>query len=193
MQKWRQSEAAKREEWQLALKREAVIPPLAGEGKLTITLIEEATRQLHLSRSSAVAVHLAISHESSINSFVLVAIHNRAFANRFFAGDALGKRFNANIGGTTAYDFKTLTIVGIADDVRHGGLENEVRTEAFLPMDQLPERIYDYTKTCPECNLPQSSHGPARLRTAVPLPYTSIHKDHYKKYRSCFRTASCGI
>jgi hypothetical protein len=51
MQKWRQSEAAKRGEWQLALEREAVIRPLAGEGKLTITLIEEATRQLQLSRS----------------------------------------------------------------------------------------------------------------------------------------------
>jgi ABC-type antimicrobial peptide transport system permease subunit len=68
-----------------------------------------------------------------------VTIVNRAFANRFFAGDALGKRFNANIGGTTAYDFKTVTIIGIADDVRHGGLENEVRPEAFLPMDQLPQ------------------------------------------------------
>jgi len=33
---------------------------------------------------------------------VRVTIVNRAFANRFFAGDALGKRFNANIGGTTA-------------------------------------------------------------------------------------------
>jgi hypothetical protein len=51
MQKWRQSEAAKREEWQLALEREAVIRPLAGEGKLTITLIEEATRQLQLSEA----------------------------------------------------------------------------------------------------------------------------------------------
>jgi hypothetical protein len=50
-----------------------------------------------------------------------------------------GKRFNTNIGGTTAYDFKTVTIVGIADDVRHGGLENEVRPEAFLPMDQLSQ------------------------------------------------------
>jgi hypothetical protein len=68
-----------------------------------------------------------------------VTIVNRAFANRFFAGDALGKRFNANIGGTTAYDFKTVTIVGIADDVRHDGLEMEVRPEAFLPMDQFPQ------------------------------------------------------
>jgi hypothetical protein len=51
MQKWRQSEAANREEWQLALEREAVIRPLASMGKLSITLIEEATRQLQLSRS----------------------------------------------------------------------------------------------------------------------------------------------
>src|ERR1700757_1034883 len=51
MQKWRQSEAANREEWQLALEREAVIRPLASMGKLSIPLIEEATRQLQLSRS----------------------------------------------------------------------------------------------------------------------------------------------
>ena len=68
-----------------------------------------------------------------------VAIVNRAFAKQFFKGDALGKRFNTNIGGGSAYDFKTRTIVGIADDVRHGGLEQEIQPEAFVPMAQVPQ------------------------------------------------------
>lgn len=69
----------------------------------------------------------------------LVTIVNHAFADRFFAGDALGKRFKGNFSGSTAYDFKTFTVVGIADDVRHGGLETKVKPEAFLPMDQFPQ------------------------------------------------------
>jgi putative transposase len=51
MQKWRQSETADGEEWHLALEREAVIRPLASKSKLSVTLIEEATRQLRLSRT----------------------------------------------------------------------------------------------------------------------------------------------
>ena len=69
----------------------------------------------------------------------LVAIVNHAFAKRFFQGDALGKRFNTNIGVGSAFDFKTRTIVGVADDVRHGGLETEVKPEAFVPMAQVPQ------------------------------------------------------
>jgi predicted permease len=69
----------------------------------------------------------------------LVTIVNRVFAKRFFKGDAMGKRFNTNIGGGSAYDFKTRTIVGIADDVRHGGLEQEIQPEAFVPMAQVPQ------------------------------------------------------
>ena len=51
MQKWRQWETAYGGEWELALEREAVIRPLASKSKLSVTLIEEATRQLQLSRS----------------------------------------------------------------------------------------------------------------------------------------------
>ena len=51
MQKWRQSETADGEEWQLALEREAVIRPLASKSTLSATLINEATRQLRLSRT----------------------------------------------------------------------------------------------------------------------------------------------
>src|SRR3984893_19383978 len=66
MQQWRQSETADGEEWQLALEREAVIRPLASKRKLSVTLIEEATRQLRLSRAVAVRArfdHARTNHE----------------------------------------------------------------------------------------------------------------------------------
>lgn len=51
MQKWRQWETADEAAWQLALEREAIIRPLAGEGKLGFAVIEDARRQLCLGRS----------------------------------------------------------------------------------------------------------------------------------------------
>jgi putative transposase len=51
MQKWRQWENADQDAWQLALEREAVIRPLAEQGRLSPTLVQDATRQLRLSRS----------------------------------------------------------------------------------------------------------------------------------------------
>jgi putative ABC transport system permease protein len=64
-----------------------------------------------------------------------VAIVNLAFAKRFFAGNALGKRFKTNAAAPRG-DFTTFTIVGIVEDVRHGGLEQDPRPEAFRPMSQ---------------------------------------------------------
>jgi putative transposase len=51
MQNWRQSETAEADEWRLALEREAIIRPLATMRKLSVTLIEDATRELQLSRT----------------------------------------------------------------------------------------------------------------------------------------------
>jgi putative transposase len=51
MQKWRPWETADQAEWQVALTREAVIRPLLSETKLGVSLLREATRQLHVSRS----------------------------------------------------------------------------------------------------------------------------------------------
>jgi predicted permease len=65
-----------------------------------------------------------------------VAVVNRAFANRFFAGDALGKRFYSMAWGP---DHAAVTIVGVAEDVRHGGLERDVQPEMLVPMAQLPQ------------------------------------------------------
>jgi putative ABC transport system permease protein len=98
-----------------------------------------------------------------------VTIVNRAFANRFFAGDALGKRFMTNIGEKGAYGFHSVTIVGIAEDVRHGGLEQDVRPEAFLPMDQLPQgKISIAVRTL---------HDPASLTNALRQAVTAVDRN----------------
>jgi predicted permease len=66
----------------------------------------------------------------------LVTLVNRTFANQFFAGDALGKRFYTSAGQKSGRI--PATIVGIVDDVKHGALEGEPQPEAFVPMDQIP-------------------------------------------------------
>jgi predicted permease len=66
-----------------------------------------------------------------------VAIVNMAFARRFFAGDAVGKRFKVN-DGSHGEEFIPLTIVGEVDDVRHGGLETDPEPELFRPLAQAP-------------------------------------------------------
>jgi predicted permease len=70
-----------------------------------------------------------------------VAIVNTAFARRFFAGDAVGKRFKVN-DGSHGEDFVPLTIVGEVEDVRHGSLETDPEPELFRPLAQAPS-IYN--------------------------------------------------
>ena len=65
-----------------------------------------------------------------------VAIVNRAFEKAYFAGDALGKRFRTDVWGKTPYEFSPVTVVGIADDVRYGGMEQEIQPAVFLPESQ---------------------------------------------------------
>jgi predicted permease len=65
----------------------------------------------------------------------LVAIVNRAFARQYFAGNALGKTISRPNGPT---QHATLTVVGIAEDVRHQGLEQQVQPEFYLPEEQSP-------------------------------------------------------
>jgi predicted permease len=64
-----------------------------------------------------------------------VAIVSRAFATRYFAGNALGRRFNDIVGGN---QFASLTIVGVVDDIRHNGLEQQVQPEFYVPESQSP-------------------------------------------------------
>jgi predicted permease len=66
----------------------------------------------------------------------LVAIVNQAFAKRYFNGDALGQRFNRMVAPPN--QFVSTTIVGIAEDVRHNGIERQVSPEFYLPESQAP-------------------------------------------------------
>ena len=64
-----------------------------------------------------------------------VAIVNQAFAKHYFDGNALGKQFNRFIDTNR---FAPVTIVGISQDLRHNGLEQEVQPEFYLPESQAP-------------------------------------------------------
>ena len=65
-----------------------------------------------------------------------VAIVNRAFAKRYFNGDALGKRFNRMVAPPN--QLVANTIVGIVEDVRHNGIERQLEPEFYLPESQSP-------------------------------------------------------
>ncbi len=66
----------------------------------------------------------------------MVAVVNRSFAARYMTAGALGKRFKLN---SWEGDFRLVTIVGIAVDTRHGGMEQPFQPEVYLPMAQLPQ------------------------------------------------------
>ncbi|HKX31709.1 MAG TPA: ABC transporter permease [Blastocatellia bacterium] len=67
-----------------------------------------------------------------------VAIINETMARRFFPNEnPLGKRFSIDEdfqGKTFAH---RLTIVGVVGDVKHRGLENDIRPELYLPHSQV--------------------------------------------------------
>jgi predicted permease len=115
----------------------AIVPdalPLPPRGQWEVGLITDVTADYFRAVRTPILIGRAFSVADNETS-QRVAIVNRAFANRFFAGDALGKRFKTNSGSLTG-DFTTTTIVGIVEDVRHGSLEKEVRPEAFRPISQ---------------------------------------------------------
>ena len=66
----------------------------------------------------------------------LVAVVNRAFAARYFSGEAVGKKFDLN---WWRGDPRPVTIVGVAADTRHGGMEQASEPEVYVPMAQLPQ------------------------------------------------------
>lgn len=65
-----------------------------------------------------------------------VAIVNRSFAAKYLSGDPIGKRFDLNLWGG---DPRPVTIVGVAADTRHQGMEQPPEPEVYLPMAQLPQ------------------------------------------------------
>jgi len=66
----------------------------------------------------------------------MVAIVNRSFAAKYISGEAVGKRFDLN---SWEGDPRPVTIVGVAADTRHGGMEQAPEPEVYLPMAQLPQ------------------------------------------------------
>jgi predicted permease len=95
-----------------------------------------------------------------------VAIVNRAFAKRFFAGDALGKRIKTFAPGSEE-QLITMTIVGIVDNVRHGGLEQDVQPEVFRCIAQGAPLYYI------EMVL-RTAESPALLAKAMRAAVTSV-------------------
>lgn len=66
----------------------------------------------------------------------MVAVVNRAFAAKYLSGRAVGRRFELN---SWEGDMRPVTIVGVAADTRHGGMEQPPEPEVYLPMAQLPQ------------------------------------------------------
>jgi putative ABC transport system permease protein len=67
-----------------------------------------------------------------------VAIVNETFARTFWSGaDPLGRRIRSRFGGLNPW----LTVVGIAKDVKQGGLDEPTGTEVYFLLDQVP-RIF---------------------------------------------------
>ncbi|HEX7117856.1 MAG TPA: ABC transporter permease [Longimicrobiales bacterium] len=66
-----------------------------------------------------------------------VAVVNEAFVRRYFpGGKAVGRQFA--LGGAPERDEDWITIVGIVEDARRGGLDREPRPQVFLPHAQFP-------------------------------------------------------
>jgi putative ABC transport system permease protein len=65
-----------------------------------------------------------------------VVIVNEAFARRFFAGDALGKRMTSGLSSGDQPESRE--IVGVVGDVNRNGLNEEPQPEYYIPFAQVP-------------------------------------------------------
>lgn len=72
-----------------------------------------------------------------------VSIVNVAFAKQFFGDEALGRHFNVAQWSNDQFQFVPTTVVGIAENVRHNGLMQEVQPEFYVPMSQIPSQEVD--------------------------------------------------
>ena len=97
-----------------------------------------------------------------------VAIVNLAFARQFFAGDALGKQFNIGQSNGGQFQFLPVTVVGVAESVRHNGLMEDVRPELYVPVEQVPPQDIDL--------ILRTSDDPTSLSNSMRKAVTSV--DH---------------
>ena len=100
-----------------------------------------------------------------------VVIVNVSFAKHFFGGDALRKRFKTDaVQASDSFSknqLSSVTIVGVVNDVRHGGPEQDVEPEAFQPLAQGAPVVY--------INLVlRTWENPALLANAMRAAVTSV-------------------
>lgn len=67
-----------------------------------------------------------------------VVVVNETFASKFWPGlDPIGRRVRSRFGGETAW----ATVIGVARDVKQGGIDQATGTEIYYLLDQIP-RIF---------------------------------------------------
>ncbi len=108
--------------------------PIPPQGQWQISVITEIALEYFRAVGTPVLAGRAFNSGDNETS-PRVAIVNSAFAKRFFAGEAVGKRFKMN-DGSHGNQFDALTIVGVVENVRHGSLERDPEPEVFRPMTQ---------------------------------------------------------
>jgi predicted permease len=81
--------------------------------------------------------------ESDKASSPSVVIVNRAFARQYFGGQAVGKPLRISRVVDRRPAMVPATVIGVAEDVRHNGLEQRVEPEIYFAMGQAPiEDLY---------------------------------------------------
>jgi predicted permease len=106
-------------------------PPIAA--RQSVTVISLTTDYFHAVGNPILQGRAFTIDDTATSS--PVAIVNQAFAKRYFGGNALGKQFNRFVDTNR---FAPVDIVGIAQDLRHNGLEQQVQPEFYLPEEQAP-------------------------------------------------------
>jgi putative ABC transport system permease protein len=86
--------------------------------------------------TSLVAGRAFTDTDTATSPFVVIV--NGAFARRYFNGDAMGKHFRIGRVVDRHPSMMPTTVVGVAEDVRHDGLEQEVQPEIYVAMAQMP-------------------------------------------------------
>jgi putative ABC transport system permease protein len=96
-----------------------------------------------------------------------VAVVNEAFVRAFLSDrDPLGERF---VFGGPGEDPTWITIVGVVEDARRAGPDQDVRPAAFFPFDQFTSRVVDL--------LVRSSGDPAALAEPVRRTISRVDPD----------------
>jgi predicted permease len=93
-----------------------------------------------------------------------VAIINETMARRFWPHESpLGRRFSIDEDYLGRPVTPLLTIIGIAGDVKHRGLENDVRPELYLPHTQ----AFYNSASIPSYLIVRTANDPLRLASAT--------------------------